>query len=895
MKKTKKNKLERFLGKTKFFLLFSLILVSSFYILDTSALAATGVPKILNHQGRLFDSSGNLLGGAGTNYCFRFSIYDDGVIGGGDIKLWPSGTPTTSTVMVRGGVFNALIGDVSNGGDLLDFNFQDNDSSYLNVEVAAQPTSTCSGVSFETLGPRPRIVASGYAVNASTLSGFTASQLPTGSNIPVLASGDLTLADTNPQINATGTNTLTLQGGAGTGDILFFGSANRIASSGAITIAGALTAANVSQAVLTTSSPTFAGLSLTGGLSAATTTLTDLLSGANINLSGGISAATRTVAGLTVSSFTTGSVIFAGAAGVLSQSNSNFFWKDASRRLAIGTSTPSARLTVVGADTSATAYALTAADLNGTALFSVRNDGTISVGKSGTTSTVAGNFRVVGGSALQGLTFTNATGTTLSLSSSGATSLRIAQSGGQPFAEFDNGAGIEQFRVDSAGSVFANGFIAKQMQFSDEFVRFRANIVADTAGGGTTGMGDNFAWGAGELGTCTWSTVADATNGVQRQTVGTTGDGCLTYLSEAAANPRDILNVANKPIIVMKLRPSAVNVDNQVFAGMMDYTDGSTALPTNGVYFSNEGGTTWVGVARSGGSQNTVTCTGQTISTTQDAYFRIAASSTSYVEFFMDSDTSDGIDTVSCGAVTSTIPAIDLTAEIMNQFITAGAGVAMDLDVDFVRINQDDPIASGVSSPSSPFDPSAGADIAEEVPAFDTDNIEAGDVLSIVRGLDVMVALTEKAYDETLYGVVTTNPGMILGSGASSTVRAALAGRVPVKVNLEGGPIQAGDWLTSSSKKGEAMKATRSGMVLGRGLQSFDGGGAENKILMYVNLQDWKSTELAVSSSGPLLADPSGAVYGAKEALAELLAVVGDSVSGLADWVGSKIVAGIGG
>jgi len=49
-----------------------------------------------------------------------------------------------------------------------------------------------------------------------------------------------------------------------------------------------------------------------------------------------------------VTGFTLGSVIFAGAAGVLSQDNANFFWDDTNNRLGIGNAAPTTTLDVTG-------------------------------------------------------------------------------------------------------------------------------------------------------------------------------------------------------------------------------------------------------------------------------------------------------------------------------------------------------------------------------------------------------------------------------------------------------------------------------------------------------------------------------------------------------------------
>ncbi|MDO8515978.1 MAG: hypothetical protein Q7S28_01875, partial [bacterium] len=229
--------------------------------------AATGVPRILNYQGRLYDASGNLLGGLGTSYCFRFSLYDDATVGAPDNRLWPSVTSSDMTANVRNGVFSVGIGDTSAGGDTLTYNFQDSDTIFLNVEVSSRVGGACGGgdESYETLSPRQRVFSAGYALNAGALQGFSASQEAATNTIPVLtSSGALILAGANAQLNATSTNALTLQGGTGTGNIQFFGASNFITSTGTLNIAGLLQSANIDQYLTIASTPTFGGLNLSG-------------------------------------------------------------------------------------------------------------------------------------------------------------------------------------------------------------------------------------------------------------------------------------------------------------------------------------------------------------------------------------------------------------------------------------------------------------------------------------------------------------------------------------------------------------------------------------------------------------------------------------------------------
>ena len=230
------------------------------------AYATTGSPTILNQQGRLLDPSGTLLGGSsGTNYCFRFSLYDDATVGAPDNRLWPASTPSAMTVNVKSGVFNVGIGDTSVGGDPLNFDFNSTNEVYLNVEVANSMGGSCAGVSsFETLSPRQRIESAAYALNSNTVAGYTPAQSATGNQIPALTSGNLLLGATNPQVNATGANTLTLQSGA-TGNLQFFNSLNNLTSSGNLTLAGTFNGLTLA--------PQTNGFTLAGGTTSKTLTV----------------------------------------------------------------------------------------------------------------------------------------------------------------------------------------------------------------------------------------------------------------------------------------------------------------------------------------------------------------------------------------------------------------------------------------------------------------------------------------------------------------------------------------------------------------------------------------------------------------------------------------------
>jgi hypothetical protein len=127
--------------------------------------------------------------------------------------------------------------------------------------------------------------------------------------------------------------------------------ASTASSADNFTVRGTLTAITIVAQTITASTEFITGSSKFGSLVTDTHQFTG-----SVSISGS----------LTMPIFSSGSVIFAGANGILSQSNSNLFWDNTNGRLGIGTTTPTNPLQVNGAVRATSLIGSTSATLGGT-------------------------------------------------------------------------------------------------------------------------------------------------------------------------------------------------------------------------------------------------------------------------------------------------------------------------------------------------------------------------------------------------------------------------------------------------------------------------------------------------------------------------------------------------
>ena len=147
-----------------------------------------------------------------------------------------------------------------------------------------------------------------------------------------------------------------------------------------------------------------------------------------------------------------------------------------------------------------------------------------------------------------------------------------------------------------------------------------------------------------------------------------------------------------------------------------------------------------------------------------------------------------------------------------------------------------------------------GNDYAELYPVSNP-QIGAGDIVSVDNAAPVQMRLAQSG-DTTLAGVISTQPGEVLGDQSISSERpVALSGRVPVKVNLENGPIAIGDRIAVSSQPGIGMKAGPFDDSVGIALTSYDGSESDATVTVFLDLQ--KASDIDAIAFGLLDRNPA--------------------------------------
>jgi hypothetical protein len=134
-------------------------------------------------------------------------------------------------------------------------------------------------------------------------------------------------------------------------------------------------------------------------------------------------------------------------------------------------------------------------------------------------------------------------------------------------------------------------------------------------------------------------------------------------------------------------------------------------------------------------------------------------------------------------------------------------------------------------------------DIAEWVPVSQA--MEPGTVVVVDPMHSNVVMPSHTMYDTGVAGVVSAQPGFTLGVSGQNKAQIATTGRVRIKVDTMGGPIQVGDLLVTSTNPGHAMRSTaidvggvkihRPGTIIGKALEPLPSG--EGEILALLSMQ----------------------------------------------------------
>lgn len=237
------------------------------------------------------------------------------------------------------------------------------------------------------------------------------------------------------------------------------------------------------------------------------------------------------------------------------------------------------------------------------------------------------------------------------------------------------------------------------------------------------------------------------------------------------------------------------------------------------------------------------------------------------------------------GAVALTIGSADITSLTVTTDSTGTAEVVLPTGaIGSTEILDNDILEADLKVVNSPTDedcltyeatggdfewqtcnPQGGGDLAEVYYNHTDKTLSPGTVVTIDNNHIGGILESSQPYDKNVLGVIATKPGLILeddmGVDATGTPQyVGLAGRVPVRVSTENGLITPGDFLTSSSQPGLAMKATRPGApVIGQALAAWDKEGV-GQVMTFIKNSTLPNTSFAfISPDAPTTLTQLGA------------------------------------
>ncbi len=170
----------------------------------------------------------------------------------------------------------------------------------------------------------------------------------------------------------------------------------------------------------------------------------------------------------------------------------------------------------------------------------------------------------------------------------------------------------------------------------------------------------------------------------------------------------------------------------------------------------------------------------------------------------------------------------------------------------------------------------SSADVAENY--VSSELLQPGEVVAMSGdgNSNAIIAATSQTPTQLL-GVVSTNPGVTINSGAKTDTThpnlypIALVGRVPVKVSSANGIINLGDPLTASSIPGVAVKATQPGLIIGRALESYtDTNPNDTGSIMVYSTVSWYDPTISIASNGNLMNTNTNTATNSSTAIASI-------------------------